>query len=100
MMTNCSFTLFTVDSRSPEIIACPSGIVHTQELGSTNTSVHWSSPSATDNSGITTLASQSHYPGDYFVTGTTDVTYKFVDGSGNEAFCIFEVYVYEGNIFC
>ena len=58
----------------------------------------WISPTATDNSGVVTLASRSHRSGQFFATGTTTVTYRFVDGSGNEAICSIDITIIEGTI--
>ncbi len=57
----------------------------------------WTSPTAIDNSGVVTLASRSHRSGQFFATGTTTVTYRFVDGSGNSAICSIDVVIIEGN---
>ena len=56
----------------------------------------WISPTATDNSGVVALASRSHSSGQFFSTGSTTVIYRFVDGSGNEAICSFDVNILEG----
>ena len=61
--------------------------------------VSWTEPTATDDSGIATLLSRSHAPGQFFVVGSTQVTYRFVDGSGNVAECTFTVTVIEGKYF-
>ena len=56
----------------------------------------WVEPTATDNSGVVNLSSRSRAPGSFFVVGSTDVTYVFVDGTGNSAACSFSVNVVEG----
>ena len=89
------FFLLTVDGTPPEVV-CVADITETTPLGSTGTTVSWIEPTATDNSGVVTLASRSHAPGQFFIIGNTEVTYRFVDGSGNEATCIFGVFVVEG----
>ena len=60
------------------------------------TTVLWTEPTATDNSGVVNLASRSRAPGSFFVVGNTQVTYVFVDGNGNRATCTFAVNVLEG----
>ena len=66
--------------------------------------VIWIEPTATDNSGMTPIVTQSHQPGDSFTIGTTQVRYTFTDVAGNEATCSFTVtngkwhgYVYSTN---
>ena len=57
----------------------------------TSTTVTWIEPTATDNSGETPTVTQSHQPGDSFPLGTTQVSYRFTDMSGNEATCSFTI---------
>ena len=61
--------------------------------------VTYTEPTATDNSGVVSLQSRSRAPGQFFVVGSTPVTYVFVDGSGNTAECTFNVIVTEGMTF-
>ena len=60
--------------------------------------VDWLEPSVSDNSGTATLVSRSHSPGQFFVVGVTQVSYRFVDASGNAATCTFNVIVNEGKV--
>ncbi|XP_072046397.1 hyalin-like [Amphiura filiformis] len=98
---SCSFQVFIqeVDTTAPIIKSCPPDIIKDLELGTKNTTVVWSIPSATDISGNVTLVSQSHIPGSSFVPGKTTVTYKFVDGSNNEAFCTFDILINQVDTF-
>ena len=80
------------------MISCISSIFDTVEIGTSGLVVSWEEPTATDNSGVVTLASRDRFPGSFFVVGTTPVTYRFVDGAGNSALCSFDVTVGEGNI--
>ncbi len=90
------FHSFVVDGTPPVIENCPENFSETTPLNSGGRTVTYVSPTATDNSGISTLAERSHFPGQYFVTGATTVTYRFVDPSGNEAICSFVITVIEG----
>ena len=72
------------------------GITVTAPCDTRQTTVTWIEPSATDNSGTATLQSRSHSPGQMFNVGTTQVTYQFVDPSGNVATYTFPVIVTEG----
>ena len=58
--------------------------------------VKFTEPTATDNSGVVTLQSRTHAPGQFFIVGSTPVTYVFVDGSGNTEQYTFNVVVTEG----
>ncbi len=90
--------MISVDTTAPTIHLCPSDISQDLELGRTNTTVNWTIPTATDASGTVILLSQSHTPGiSSFMPGRTTVTYKFVDGSGNEASCNFDVIISQGD---
>ena len=85
-----------VDDIAP-ITSCLEDITSTISLNLGGTVVSWDvEPSATDNSGIVTLASRSHAPGSFFTTGLTQVVYVFRDASGNSAECRFTVTVTEG----
>ncbi len=53
--------------------------------------VTWSEPTATDNSGMIPIVTQTHHSGDIFFVGETQVTYTVTDNQGNEATCSFTV---------
>ena len=57
--------------------------------------VDWVEPRAEDpTGGAALLSSQTHFPGSFFeVDRSVDVTYTFMDASGNEAECTFTVTV-------
>ena len=90
---------FLVDTMPP-MISGPDNMIVTIPLGtppgSGQTTVTWTPPTATDNSGFAILIDASHQPGDTFSTGTTTVTYTYRDPSGNEAVFDFDVVVREG----
>ncbi|PIK38295.1 putative hyalin [Apostichopus japonicus] len=58
------------------------------ELGSQGTIVLFPPPTATDFSGVATVT-PSHRPGAFFQVGTTSVTYRFEDATGNFDECTF-----------
>ena len=89
---------FAVDTTPPTVQSCPFDIITDIELGAPGIPVYWNEPSAVDLSNTTSLVSQSFHPGQQFEAGTTDVTYKFADASGNEASCVFSVIGREGKI--
>ena len=84
--------VYSVDT-TPPVIACTNNVNTNVNLGQAGTTVSWVEPTATDNSGTANLASQTHQPGTFFPLGTTTVTYRFVDASGNSATCSFDVTV-------
>ncbi len=92
---NLNVILSTVDQTLP-VIDCLAGITEETSLGSPGTVVTWEELTATDNSGVVALSECSHAPGSFFIVGSTDVTYTFTDGSGNQAQCTFTVTVVEG----
>lgn len=94
-LTIYSAILHIVDS-IPPVIACTNDLSQTVNTGVTGTTVTWTEPTATDNSGIVSLTSRTHAPGSFFPVGTTQVTYTFTDGAGNSASCTFSVTVIEG----
>ncbi len=81
-----------IDSSIPVITGCPDSMKYTIPQGSSTQVVTWIEPTATDNSGIPPVFTQSHQPGDRFPIGTTQVTYTFSDTAGNEARCIFSIF--------
>ena len=95
-MINCCFFSFTVDTQPPIVVNCPSDQTSVISIGAAGASVSWDEPEATDESGSAELASISHNPGSFFGIGSTTVTYRFTDTSGNIANCIFNVIVTEG----
>ena len=80
----------------PPVVACIDDVTETIPLGNGGTTVFWTEPTATDDSGIVTLQERSNVPGSFFQTGTTTVTYTFVDSGGNTADCVFRVIITEG----
>ncbi len=97
--STCSFNVVVTDATPPVITGCPSTI-----NGSANAFckavVNWTTPSATDNCGIDSIAS-SHKSGDTFPIGATEVSYQAKDVYGNISYCKFNVVVknIEGPVF-
>ena len=77
----------------PIINGCPDPVSVMIPVEMTSMSITWTEPTATDNSGMTPIVTQSHQPGDRFSIGTTQVTYTFTDIAGNQAQCSFTVTV-------
>ena len=86
------YFVLPVDDIPPVISGC-ADVGTTIGLNIGGAVVTWTEPSATDNSGGVSLLSRTSAPGQFFVVGSTLVTYIFVDGSGNTAECTFNVIV-------
>ncbi|XP_072045211.1 hyalin-like isoform X2 [Amphiura filiformis] len=91
----CSFQIIgrSVDTTPPEIEICPRDINAVTELGNMRKTVYWTQPKASDSSGNVALSRQSHYSGDDFPIGMTEISYEYIDGTGNAAWCNFSVVV-------
>lgn len=59
----------------------------------------FSEPTAFDAIGTASLVTSSASSGDFFLVGSTEVTYIFRDDSGNMATCNFNIVVVEGKLF-
>ena len=82
------------DTTAPVITGCPlNAISVTTPAGSNSATASWTEPTATDDSGVAPTRSRSHAPGSSFPVGTTLVTYRFTDRSGNSEICQFQVVV-------
>ncbi|MEC9475667.1 MAG: HYR domain-containing protein [Planctomycetota bacterium] len=76
------FVVTISDQEQPQINSLPDHIVVSNDQGLCGTDVSWSSPSATDNCGISNLTSDIENSS-FFALGTTTVTYSAVDVHGN-----------------
>lgn len=88
-----------VDNVVPEILSCPSDLVSEVPVEASGSSVTWTSPVVTDNSGLAPTVTSSSIPGSFFLRGTTQVTYTFTDNSGNQVSCSFSVTVIAGEYY-
>ena len=92
------FILQTGDTTAPVISGCPASIFTNAGTQSFST-VTWTAPTATDESGVVFQTFASHQPGQQFPVGATPVTYVFSDLSQNYARCVFFVTV-SSKFFC
>ena len=81
----------TEDTTPPVVDRCPDSFILNQQPGSPSRVVTWIEPIAVDDSGVAPRVIQSHFSGDEFSLGTTEVTYSFVDDSQNVATCSFSI---------
>ena len=82
------------DSQAPTISGCPVDITEISDSGY-SVNITWTPPTTNDNYGMVTFTSD-YNPGDWFVIGTTTVTYTATDTSGNTATCSFNVTILGG----
>ncbi|XP_041463929.1 hyalin-like [Lytechinus variegatus] len=89
---SCNFNVVvnTIDTTPPNV-KCIDDVNTTTELGTSELTITFSEPSATDLSGNVTLFSSSHLSGDEFPIGSTLLEYVFSDGSGNQESCEFSI---------
>ncbi|NCC73687.1 MAG: HYR domain-containing protein, partial [Sphingobacteriia bacterium] len=94
--SQCSFTVKVNDIQIPVVLGCPSAIELNASAGQCGRIVSWTEPTAADNctpSG-SILWEVSQQPGTFFPVGTTTVTYRAIDASGNKsATCTFTVVI-------
>lgn len=87
-------TFLRTDVSPPEVLYCPPNTLHytLPPGGKDSANVTWPQPKARDNSNsFLNQTMRTYPPGSSFAIGSTNVTYTFQDGSGNQAFCEFQV---------
>jgi hypothetical protein len=88
-------TVTVTDTEAP-VISCPANISTSVAFGETGAVVSYDLPTATDNCGTPSVQLISGpASGAVFPLGTTTVTYRATDASGNTADCSFTVTVTE-----
>ncbi|NJO02886.1 MAG: HYR domain-containing protein [Bacteroidia bacterium] len=85
------------DREAPQIQQCPADIRVYANSGSDGSPVNWEGPQVSDPCGPVTLTA-NYAPGDFFLLGSTPVTYLAQDAAGNQSTCSFTVHVLPGNI--
>ncbi|PIK42606.1 hypothetical protein BSL78_20532 [Apostichopus japonicus] len=94
----CQFSVTVLDVSPPEVLYCPPNTLHytLPPGGKDSANVTWPQPKARDNSNsFLNQTMRTYPPGSSFAIGSTNVTYTFQDGSGNQAFCEFQVILSE-----
>ncbi|XP_072046222.1 hyalin-like [Amphiura filiformis] len=91
----CVFSVIVneVDTKPPTIQNCPQDIWSSSTDDLNGSAIKWIEPSAFDVSGNVTLMGRTHFPGDSFYFGSTNVIYFFTDSSNNIAICSFNVHI-------
>lgn len=88
---SCSFKV-TVRDVQPPVITCPANITRPNAPGQCGATVTYAA-TATDNCTSTVTVTVQPASGSFFPVGTTTVTARATDGSGNTATCSFTVTV-------
>jgi gliding motility-associated-like protein len=80
------------DVFAPEISNCPDDMTVFTDAGQCGALVSWVEPEVSDNCAVESFES-THFAGQEFPVGLTEVTYTAIDPSGNSATCSFSVLV-------
>ncbi|KAJ8041088.1 Hyalin [Holothuria leucospilota] len=87
----CIFIISVIETEetvlSPDILFCPASIPYYLVVFVDEVSVTWNEPVIEN---VLNL-NQTHFPGDFFKIGTTEVTYTAVNSVGKKAVCSFSV---------
>ncbi len=92
LIATCTQTIFLEDTDAPEYSWCPEDITIDLSLNDCDYTATWSEPEASDNCGVVSVL-QSHYPGDEFELGDTQVDYMALDACDLFDVCSFTVSV-------
>jgi len=93
LVKTCSFRVTVNDTENP-LIACPSSQSANTGVGTCTALVTYPTPTATDNCGsLTVVRISGPASGSSFPSGTTNVTWRAIDGSGRSSTCSFSVAV-------
>ncbi|XP_071824175.1 uncharacterized protein [Apostichopus japonicus] len=94
----CTFTVrcIEVDDVLP-VVTCPQDVTTVVIEGLPGTTVTFTEPLASDNSGTATISSITQQSNSFFSVGSTPVVVIATDPSGNTAQCTFNVIVQPGN---
>ncbi|XP_072042250.1 hyalin-like isoform X2 [Amphiura filiformis] len=95
-IASCVFTVTLSDTTTAptqglHVSNCPANINVSVEIGTYGTRVTWPELVANSGSGNVSIAWQSHFSGDIFGVGQSNVVNAFVDGAGQVAYCRFTV---------
>jgi hypothetical protein len=89
----CSFTVQVTDNELPSIV-CPANIVRNNDANQCGAAVTYATPTVADNcSAVTPVRTSGPASGSVFPKGTTMVSWRVTDASGNSAVCGFTVTV-------
>ena len=90
-----SFSVTIIDPDDPQFISTPGALLVGTADDQCGSIVEWAEPQAIDCSSLVIVTS-THQPGDFFLIGTTEVTYTATDVAGKSTDLIFPVTVEDG----
>ncbi|XP_038051960.1 uncharacterized protein LOC119724809 isoform X2 [Patiria miniata] len=88
----CSFNVTIIDGTPPTILNCPASFTVSSDVSQSSGQANWTEPLAEDNVEVVSFTSDRN-SGDFFLLGTTLVTYVATDPSGYASECSFNVTV-------
>ena len=91
-VTSATFVVTVEDNEAPAVVDLPANIMLTNDAGQCGAIATWIDPTATDNCEVATLTADAA-SGDFFIVGSTDVTYTATDIHGNSITGTFTVTV-------
>ena len=98
----CTFTVSVFDDNPPVISYCPADVtIHTSDdgLGNCSSTFNWIEPEVIDDcDGSLFPINQSHFSGEAFVKGTTQIIYEFMDNESNAINCEFTITVVDNEL--
>ena len=93
MFLYLNYIVNAIDTEVPIISGTPSAQNVNTDASLPSTTVSWTPPTASDNSGEAVTLTSNYSPGDTFPIGTTTVTYTATDTNGNIGTSTFNVVV-------
>ncbi|MBL0315845.1 MAG: HYR domain-containing protein [Flavobacteriales bacterium] len=92
--TTCEQVIIVTDTIAPTIIACNADMTVNNDAGLCGAIVNYTLPEVIDNCNITdTNLINGLASGEFFTVGIHQMTYEFVDASGNSVDCNFQIEV-------
>jgi hypothetical protein len=97
LQSTCSFNVTVVDNEPP-VITCPANITVNTPVGSCTAVVNYTISASDNCPGVTTTRTAGLASGSAFPIGTTTVSWRATDASGNISNCSFTVTVNDGQL--
>ncbi|MBX7051414.1 MAG: HYR domain-containing protein, partial [Flavobacteriales bacterium] len=93
-LTTCEQVIIVIDTIAPTVIVCNTDMVVNNDPGLCGAIVNYDLPEVIDNCNvIDTIQVNGLASGEFFSVGVHQITYEFVDASGNTVDCNFQIEV-------